>query len=185
RNPDGHGSVRHCERGARRESTHASQSNGRLRRTRTARAGVTIPHHPGRKDAAMSRRLLRRCVAAGAVVCLASGAAAVALHAQIAPGSRVPAATAPDDPANAAADFSPRPPVQPLTPEAQVDTFWLLAGYRIEPVLSDPLIQDPAQIVFDGNGRMYVLELRGYFQTPDGRSEERRVGKECRSRWCG
>ena len=116
----------------------------------------------------MSRRLLRRCVAAGAVVCLAAGAAAVALHAQIAPGSRVPAATALDDPANAAADFSPRPPVQPLTPEAQVDTFWLPAGYRIEPVLSDPLIQDPAQIVFDGNGRMYVLELRGYFQTPDG-----------------
>ena len=38
----------------------------------------------------------------------------------------------------------------------------------MEPVLSDPLIEDPAQIAFDGNGRMFVVELRGYFQTPEG-----------------
>ena len=46
--------------------------------------------------------------------------------------------------------------------------FWLPPGYRMEPVLADPLIEDPAQIVFDGNGRMFILELRGYFQTPEG-----------------
>ena len=45
---------------------------------------------------------------------------------------------------------------------------WLPAGYRMEPVLSDPLIEDPAQIAFDGNGRMFVVELRGYLQTPEG-----------------
>ena len=28
-----------------------------------------------------------------------------------------------------------------------------------------------------------VLEERGHFRTPEFRSEERRVGKECRSRW--
>ena len=56
----------------------------------------------------------------------------------------------------------------PLTPAEQAKQFWLPPGYRIEPVLSDPLIEDPGQIAFDGNGRMFVLELRGYFQTPEG-----------------
>ena len=46
--------------------------------------------------------------------------------------------------------------------------FWLPPGYRLEPVLSDPIIEDPAQIAFDGNGRMFLVELRGYFQTPEG-----------------
>ena len=72
------------------------------------------------------------------------------------------------DPANANADLSPKPPVVPLSPAEEAKRLWLPAGYRIEPVLSDPLIEDPAQIAFDGNGRMFVVELRGYFQTPEG-----------------
>jgi hypothetical protein len=62
---------------------------------------------------------------------------------------------APDakDPANAKADLSPRPPVRPLTPDEQAKQFWLPAGYRMEPVLSDPLIDSPGQVTFDGNGR--------------------------------
>ena len=35
-------------------------------------------------------------------------------------------------------------------------------------MLADPVIDSPAQIVFDGNGRMFVLEVRGYFQTAEG-----------------
>jgi mono/diheme cytochrome c family protein len=77
-------------------------------------------------------------------------------------------ATQADHPANAAADFSSKPPVVALSPADQVHQFWLPPGYRIEPVLSDPLIDSPAHISFDGNGRMYVVELRGYTQTPDG-----------------
>lgn len=84
-------------------------------------------------------------------------------------GGRGPGA-APDaaDPANANADLSPKPPVQPLPPEEQVKRFWLPPGYRLTPVLSEPIIEDPAQIAFDGNGRMFIVELRGYFQTPEG-----------------
>src|SRR4051812_36724958 len=65
---------------------------------------------------------------------------------------------APDakDPANAKADLSPRPPVRALTAEEQAKQFWLPPGYRLEPVLSDPLIDSPAQVTFDGNGRMFV-----------------------------
>jgi mono/diheme cytochrome c family protein len=88
---------------------------------------------------------------------------------QSAGGGRGPGA-APDakDPANAIADLSPRPPVVPQTPEEQAKQFWLPAGYRMTPILWDPVIEDPAQMTFDGNGRMYVVELRGYFQTPEG-----------------
>jgi hypothetical protein len=37
------------------------------------------------------------------------------------------------DPANAAADLSPKPPVLPLSPQDEVKQFWLPAGYRMEP----------------------------------------------------
>ncbi|HXW04957.1 MAG TPA: c-type cytochrome [Vicinamibacterales bacterium] len=88
---------------------------------------------------------------------------------QSAGGGKGPAA-APDanDPANAKADLSPKPPVKALAPEEQAKQFWLPAGYRIEAVLSDPLIDSPGQLTFDGNGRMFVVELRGYEQTLDG-----------------
>jgi hypothetical protein len=38
----------------------------------------------------------------------------------------------------------------------------------MEPVLADPVIEEPGQVAFDGNGRMFVVELRGYDQTLDG-----------------
>jgi mono/diheme cytochrome c family protein/glucose/arabinose dehydrogenase len=84
-------------------------------------------------------------------------------------GGRGPGA-APDanDPANANADLSPKPPVRPLTPAEEAAQFWLPPGYRMEPVLAEPIVEDPAQIAFDGNGRMFVVELRGYFQTAEG-----------------
>jgi len=84
-------------------------------------------------------------------------------------GGRGPgAAPEANDPANANADLSPKPPVLPVPAIEQAKRFWLPPGYRLDPVLSDPIIEDPAQIAFDGNGRMFVVELRGYFQTPEG-----------------
>jgi mono/diheme cytochrome c family protein/glucose/arabinose dehydrogenase len=84
-------------------------------------------------------------------------------------GGRGPgAAPEANDPANANADLSPKPPVVPLAPAEQAKQFWLPPGYRMEPVIADPIIEDPGQIAFDGNGRMFVVELRGYFQTPEG-----------------
>jgi mono/diheme cytochrome c family protein/glucose/arabinose dehydrogenase len=84
-------------------------------------------------------------------------------------GGRGPgAAPEANDPANANADLSPKAPVVALTPAEQAARFWLPPGYRMEPVLAEPVVEDPAQIAFDGNGRMFVVELRGYVQTPDG-----------------
>jgi mono/diheme cytochrome c family protein/glucose/arabinose dehydrogenase len=82
-----------------------------------------------------------------------------------------------NDPANAEADFSPQPPVLPLPPAEQAKQFILQPGYRISPVLTDPDIAEPGAIAFDGNGRMFVLELRGYMQTADARGQLDPVGR--------
>src|SRR6185436_951583 len=118
-------------------------------------------------------RLFHRFTLAGALIL----ALVLLVHAQnatrgsiqTAGGGRGPgAAPAANDPANANADLSTKPPVLPVTPDEQVKRFWLPPGYRLTPIMSEPVIEDPAQIAFDGNGRMFVVELRGYFQTPDG-----------------
>jgi mono/diheme cytochrome c family protein/glucose/arabinose dehydrogenase len=74
-------------------------------------------------------------------------------------------------------DFSPKPPVVPLTPEEEAKRFWLPPGFVMEPVLTEPHIQEPGQIAFDANGRMYVVELRGYMQDADGRGTLDPVGR--------
>ena len=44
-------------------------------------------------------------------------------------------------------------------------------GYRLEPVLTEPDIAEPVMVAFDGNGRMYVAEMRTYMQDADGTGE--------------
>jgi len=66
------------------------------------------------------------------------------------------------------ADFSEKPPIKRLDPADEQKHFQLPPGFRIEPVLTDPLIEDPVGITFDGNGRMYVLEMRSYMRDADG-----------------
>src|SRR5690606_15086687 len=68
-------------------------------------------------------------------------------------------------------DLSPRPPVIPVSANEQKKSFVLHPGYQIDPVLSEPQIKEPAAIQFDGNGRMYVLELRTYMQDLDANGE--------------
>ena len=74
-------------------------------------------------------------------------------------------------------DFSKKPPVVALSPAEQQKKFWLPPGFKMEPVLSDPDIQEPGQIAFDGNGRMFVVELRGYMQDADATGELDPVGR--------
>ena len=66
-------------------------------------------------------------------------------------------------------DLEPKPPVLPLKVKEQQKKFLLPPGYKLDPVLTDPNIQQPAAITFDGNGRMYVLELRSYMLDADSR----------------
>lgn len=68
-------------------------------------------------------------------------------------------------------DISPVAPVMPLSANQQKETFILKPGFKIEPILTEPQIKEPAAIQFDGNGRMYVLELRSYMQDIDATGE--------------
>jgi len=82
-----------------------------------------------------------------------------------------------DDPAYANVDFSKKAPVPALTPEQELTKFVLQPGYRLELVLADPVIQEPTAIAFDGNGRMFVLEDRGYMQDVDATAEHEPNGR--------
>ena len=75
------------------------------------------------------------------------------------------------------ANFDKQPPVPRLTPEEQQKRFLLQPGYKIEPVLVDPLIQDPVGVTFDGNGRMYVLEMRSYMLDADGTNSREPISR--------
>jgi putative membrane-bound dehydrogenase-like protein len=46
-------------------------------------------------------------------------------------------------------------------------------GYRLEPVLTEPDIAEPVMVAFDGNGRMYVAEMRTYMLDADARDEQK------------
>jgi mono/diheme cytochrome c family protein/glucose/arabinose dehydrogenase len=54
--------------------------------------------------------------------------------------------------------------VKMLSPEESIATMELPEGYSLEPVLSEPNITEPTAVVFDGNGRMYVVEMNTYMQ---------------------
>ena len=68
-------------------------------------------------------------------------------------------------------DFPPQPPVPALAPAEQLKKFQLPPGYKLELVLSEPDIKEPVVAVFDGNGRMFVAEMRTYMQDINGTGE--------------
>ncbi len=74
-------------------------------------------------------------------------------------------------------DFSPRPPVKTLSPEEELKTIQLPPGYSLELVLSErDGLREPVNVTFDGNGRMYVAEMRSYMQDIDGHKEHDPIG---------
>jgi glucose/arabinose dehydrogenase/mono/diheme cytochrome c family protein len=68
-------------------------------------------------------------------------------------------------------DFPKQPDVPALSPEEQLKKFQLPPGYKLELVLAEPHIKEPVVAVFDGNGRMFVAEMRTYMQDIDGTGE--------------
>ncbi len=58
-----------------------------------------------------------------------------------------------------------------LTPEEEAKTFDIRDGYKLELVMGDPLIKEPVAVAFDGDGRMFVAEMRTYMQDIDGHNQ--------------
>ncbi len=69
------------------------------------------------------------------------------------------------------------PTPEPLNVEAALKTFALPEGLRIEPVASEPMVEDPVAMSFDEQGRMYVVEMRSYMQDVDGNREDEPIGR--------
>ena len=53
-----------------------------------------------------------------------------------------------------------RPPALP--PAEAVKTFTMPPGYHLELVAAEPLVQDPILAEFDGDGRLWVMEMQGF-----------------------
>jgi len=64
-----------------------------------------------------------------------------------------------------------------LTPAQTMASYKLPAGYKLELVAAEPLVQDPVAIDFDPDGRMYVAEMRGFMPNLAGTGEDRPIGR--------
>lgn len=65
-------------------------------------------------------------------------------------------------------DFSQElPRIPPVEPADALTTFAVAPGFHLEMVASEPLVSDPVAAAFDENGRLYVVEMRGYSEQPD------------------
>ncbi len=63
------------------------------------------------------------------------------------------------------------PPVTPLSPEESIKKIQLPAGYHVELVASEPMVQEPVAIAWDGNGRMYVAEMNTFMKDANATGE--------------
>ncbi|EMI55293.1 DUF7133 domain-containing protein [Rhodopirellula sallentina] len=70
-----------------------------------------------------------------------------------------------------AAEIDASSKAPPLSPEESIATMQVQPGYSVVPVLTEPHVEEPSVVVWDGNGRMYVVEMRTYMQDIDGRNQ--------------
>ena len=94
-----------------------------------------------------------------------------ALFQSVLPAVHAAEPVAPKAAAPAEDSFPKQPAILGLSPSETLKTFQLPKGYRMELVLSEPDIKEPVTAVFDGNGRMFVAEMRSYMQDADGNNE--------------
>ena len=69
------------------------------------------------------------------------------------------------------------PNTDPLEPADSMKLMNLPKGFSLELVVSEPEISEPVALTWDGNGRMYIVEMRGYMQSIDGLGAKDPVGR--------
>jgi mono/diheme cytochrome c family protein/glucose/arabinose dehydrogenase len=69
------------------------------------------------------------------------------------------------------------PPAPALTPEQALKSFTLAPGIKLEIAAAEPQVQEPVAITFGPDGRMWVVEMRGYMPDLDGNGEDAPVGR--------
>jgi len=68
------------------------------------------------------------------------------------------------------------PPAPVLTAEDALGTLHLAPGYRAEIAAADPLVGNPVAMTFGPDGRLWVVEMRGFMPNPDGKGEDAKIG---------
>lgn len=66
--------------------------------------------------------------------------------------------------AHAEGEWNPDTTFPALTPAESIRTIEVPKGYRLECIASEPMVEEPANFAFDGNGALYVCEWRTYMQ---------------------
>ncbi len=69
------------------------------------------------------------------------------------------------------------PAAPALSPADALKTFKVAPGFRLELVASEPLIADPVAMAFGPDGRLWVVEMRGYMHDVDGHGEDLKIGR--------
>ncbi|GAB3801016.1 hypothetical protein GCM10028819_27460 [Spirosoma humi] len=63
------------------------------------------------------------------------------------------------------------------TPTEELATFQLEPGLKLQLVAAEPMVQDPVVMSFDEDGRLWVVEMRGFMPNIDGEGENKPVGR--------
>lgn len=69
------------------------------------------------------------------------------------------------------------PPAPPLKPEAALKSFTLQGDFEIQLVAAEPMIDNPVMVRWDASGRLWVLEMRSFMESPDGDGEIQKVSR--------
>ena len=67
--------------------------------------------------------------------------------------------------------------VKALSPEESLKTIQIPDGYELQVVASEPMIQEPVDCVWDGNGNLYVIEMSTYMQDADATGQFDRTSR--------
>lgn len=69
------------------------------------------------------------------------------------------------------------PAAPALKPDAALRSFSVAPGLKLEVAAAEPLVQEPVAMAFAPDGRLYVVEMRGYMPDLDGNGEDQPVGR--------
>ena len=64
-----------------------------------------------------------------------------------------------------------------LSPQDELKTFFMPPGYHLELVASEPMIEEPILIDWDPDGRLWVIEERGYMSDLPATTERQPLGQ--------
>lgn len=68
------------------------------------------------------------------------------------------------------------PPAPALSPAEELKTFTVAPGFRLELIAAEPLVFEPVAMAFGPDGRLWVVEMRGFMPNIEGAGESEPVG---------